>query len=100
MIRTFARWLNMRGVCSTFLPVAYISSVALIVTNEVLIKYSKGYDDRYSSETMVWGLGQIMAISLIIGQVLEIFIYLRQPKMNSDHDSGHLPVTLSRYVGL
>jgi len=104
MIRNFARWLNMRGVCSTFLPVAYISLVALIVTNEVLIRDSKGYDDRYSSETMVWGLGQILAIVLITGQVLEIFIYLRQPcrnsKMNSEHDSGHLPVTLSRYVGL
>jgi hypothetical protein len=96
----FRGWLTVRG---TFLPMASSGSLlALIATNECLIHYGKGYDDGYSSETMVWSLGQIGAMVLIAGQILEIFTYLMKPSEDSKINSGLIIsrqcLPISRYV--
>lgn len=55
-----------------------ISLAGLIITNELVIHFDVGIDAKYRDELGEWGIGQIMAMVLVSGQISELVSYCRE----------------------
>ena len=73
--------------CSlVFISTSWITS---IVQNEVVMRTNHGYDKEFAEQVMEWGMGQIVAILFVTGQILEIFKYLRTGAYRSETQNCH-----------
>lgn len=67
-----------------------INFLAAMLMNELnlaMIETSRA-DLRFAEEAADWGMGQIMAMVFVTGQITEIVIYLRKPWPRENRDVG------------
>lgn len=71
-----------------YIQIGIGSLIAILFSNEILIQVVQGNDKDYWGESMDWGLGQIIAVFSVAGQLFELFVYLRSSHPDESHECG------------
>lgn len=86
-------------ISNIFQPVAFLSLIVLIAANEIII-LDREYDVQYCYDAIAWGLGQIVAMALVGGQVLEIYTYVFQTSQFGIQRMSGIPVAIGHVHAL